>query len=184
MIMWICIHRYTTVCISAVGYKVKSEDLFCFRNILQIMEDWPFDTSSSFPFLALVQKWIPSPALPSGESGKPSTHMAGPGEHTDVLNVVPASQTPSFTQLRSLNPCLAALFSGRLLLNGPPPHKNHITLTQPVEISLLWTNSWSGGKKLSKVKGENKQSKLRSNMFGLNKWMKVNLHVHTLGGIL
>lgn len=49
---------------------------------------------------------------------RPRTHMARAGERTDVLNVVAAS----FTQLRSLNPCLAVLFSGRLLLNGPPPN--------------------------------------------------------------
>ena len=51
--------------------------------------------------------------------------MAGPGEHTDVLCVISVSQTPSFTQLRSLNPHLAVLFSDRLHSNSPPLTQKH-----------------------------------------------------------
>lgn len=55
--------------------------------------------------------------------------MAGAGEHTDVLSVISTSQTPSFTQLRSLNPRLAVLFSARLRSGSPPLNQKHITLS-------------------------------------------------------
>lgn len=52
--------------------------------------------------------------------------MAGANEHTDVLSVIPASQTPSFAQLRALNPHLAVLFTDRLPSNSPSLNRKQI----------------------------------------------------------
>lgn len=79
--VWGCIHLpasvgmlclcdiVATVCISAFNWIKSEVRKNCLvappaPNILQIMVNWPFDTGSSFPFLALVQNWIPSPPLP------------------------------------------------------------------------------------------------------------------------
>lgn len=107
------------------------------------------------PSLPLLPPLPPSP--PSTLSGRSSPHMAAPGEHTDVLDVISASQTPSFNQLRSLNPRLAVLFPGRLLSNSPPPNQKHIMSHS----SCLRAGPTAGQvKEIRKRKWGNEQSEL------------------------
>lgn len=97
----------------------KSEQLFLLniRNRQHCMRTDIVTLPLAFLFWLCYRRVSPSLSL---LVSKVCAHMARAGKHTDVLF---ASQTLSFDQLMSLNPCLAVLFSGRLLSNLPPPNQ-------------------------------------------------------------
>lgn len=82
-------------------------------------QDWPFDTSSSFPFLASAQTWIPSPPYLLLSLGLMLTWQEQENTQMSWMLFLPLRHPPS------PNPCLAVLFSGRLLQKVCSKSKPH-----------------------------------------------------------
>ncbi|CAB1451646.1 unnamed protein product [Pleuronectes platessa] len=122
------------------------------------------------------------------QSGRSSAHIARAGEHSDGLGVISASQTPSFTQLRSPNPRLAVLFSGRLLSNSPALNQKHITLHaerfMPVASQLATAQDDDGGQ-VVRINKENeemsKELQLRDHMDSEQRGQEHKMQPHLEG---